>query len=105
MDVRFAPQEIRDLLNGDPMKQHMRDIAKAIQERAQAIAPVDSGDYRDSIKVGVAEQGDDGLEITVYSDDWKANFIEWGTTNNPAWAPLRRAADGTDGVTFTVSGR
>lgn len=50
---------------------------------ARDLAPVSSGNYRDSIAV-------DGNELVA--TDWKAHWIEWGSIHNRAYAVLRNAA-------------
>lgn len=57
-------------------------------DAARAAAPVDAGDYRDSIRVEPVEDGDTIGRIV--SDDYKAHWIEWGTVHHAPKAPLRR---------------
>lgn len=64
-------------------------VMESAAELARDVAPVDEGDYRDSIKVVAA-----GGAVFLMATDWKAAFIEWGTANNPVFAPLRRGVLG-----------
>ncbi len=77
----------------------LRDVAGSIADAARGLAPVKTGDYQSSITVTDAE---DGNGVWVVATDWKAGFIEFGTTNNPAWAPLLR---GAESVGLTVEAR
>jgi hypothetical protein len=64
---------------------------------AQAIAPVGPptpGTFRDSIQSKV-EEAEDGYRGWVFSDDFKAKFLEWGTEDTPAFHIFQRAAEAT----------
>lgn len=52
---------------------------------ARSFAPVRTGAYRDSIQVVK-----DGRKVYLSAKDFKANWIEFGSINNPPSAPLRR---------------
>lgn len=65
-----------------------KDAADKIVLQAQGLAPWMTGDYHDSIQTQV-----DGNEVHVIATDWKALFIEFGTSTQPARAPLRRGAE------------
>lgn len=52
---------------------------------SQSFAPVLTGAYRDSIKAVAA-----GGSVYLVATDFKANWIEFGTADNPPSAPLRR---------------
>lgn len=53
--------------------------------KVEAVAPRDTGDYAESI-----ETFSDGRTVGVTSTDFAAHIIEWGSVNNPPFAPLRR---------------
>lgn len=59
------------------------EAAEEIAARAKAIAPVDTGEYRESIHTG------DGQ---VISDAPHAAVLEFGAGNKPTFATFRRAA-------------
>lgn len=68
--------------------------AETIADRARNLAPVDTGTYRNSI------QADSGMENgksvgQVSSDVPYAAFIEFGTSDTPTFAVLRRASEGS----------
>lgn len=75
-------------------------VARAVAA-AKAAAPVDEGDYRDSIK---AVPGDGDTIARITSDDYKAHWIEWGTVHQPPRAPLRSGVLAA-GLTFKESSR
>jgi hypothetical protein len=75
------------------------DLAEEIAAEARAIAPVEEGDYRDSIEVVSA----DGEEYVV-AKDWKAWWIEYGTVDTQTFATLRTAAKNR-GLDVTEAGR
>ena len=70
----------------------MLRVAQDIAEGVEACAPVADGDYKDSIE---AEAGmdSDGAQGRVNVNDWKAVFIEYGTTEHPFLAPVRRGVE------------
>jgi hypothetical protein len=62
-------------------------------------APVKTGYYKDSIEHAV---GRDARSVIgrVFSTDFAAHLIEFGSINNPAYAPLRNGVEST-GLTVT----
>lgn len=75
------------------------EAAEAIAENARGLAPVRTGDYRDSITVEQDRKG-----TRVVAADFKAGWIEFGTggdTPTPAHAPLRKGAEQA-GLTLTA---
>jgi hypothetical protein len=67
-----------------------RTVGEEIVSQAQAVAPVETGAYRDSIHVEADLEG----ETAVAADVDYAVFIEFGTSDTPTFAPLRRGATG-----------
>lgn len=72
------------------------EIAEELAERAKNLAPVDSGEYKDSIRAEKTKAG-----ARILSDVYYSTFIEFGA---PSWniAPqyvFRRAAESL-GLTF-----
>ena len=78
----------RRLRESAEMRAAMRRSAEAAVEEAQRLAPVDTGEYRNSIKVV-----DTGSGVRIVADDDKASYIEFGTEDTPAFAPLRRGTE------------
>jgi hypothetical protein len=61
----------------------MAAAAREISRQAAQLAPVgDTGRYKRSLKA---------KGPVAYSDDPFAHLVEFGSVNNPAYAPLRRA--------------
>lgn len=80
-----------DALARDPMMLHaVEPAARAVAAQAKAEAPVVTGHYRDSINAGDAELGL-VVQAQVGSDDLGAVAIEFGSVNNPAYAPFTKA--------------
>lgn len=79
----------RQLARSDEMRAALRRAAEDAAAEARAVAPVDTGEYRSSIRVEESAEG-----VRVVSDDDKASHIEFGTQDTPAFAPLRRGAEG-----------
>ena len=59
-----------------------------IEDEAKATAPVLTGAYRDSLATRVV-----GLDGIVYSDIEYAPYLEFGTSDTPTFATLRRASE------------
>lgn len=66
--------------------------AEKIAEAARNVAPVATGAYRDSIGAAVGLDGE-GVVGSAYADVDYAGYVEFGTSDTPAFAPLRRGAD------------
>ncbi len=64
-------------------------LAQEVVDYAQSIAPVDSGDYRDGIRV--RRYGKSGVGIE-FSDD-ASSFVEYGTEDTPEFAVMRRSIE------------
>lgn len=94
--VKFIPNPLGiEALKVSPfMVYGMNSVAEDVADRAQSIAPVLTGAYRDSIH---AESGIEGgtARGRVVADDEAAPYIEFGTSDTPTFATLRRALEGT----------
>ncbi len=64
-------------------------LAQEVVDYAQSIAPVDSGDYRDGIRV--RRYGKSGVGIE-FSDD-ASSFVEYGTEDTPEFAVMRKSIE------------
>lgn len=70
------------------------------QVAAQAVSEVESqgsrfartGRFADSIEKTGVEADRRGASITVHSTDFAAHIVEFGSRNNPPYAPFRKAA-------------
>jgi hypothetical protein len=66
----------------------VRKLVEMAVEEAKSIAPVDTGTYRDSIRGTF-----DGVHGQVGSDLRYAVYLEFGTSDTPIFATLRRAVE------------
>lgn len=82
---RPNPSFERDLRAQPEFKQCMRAAAESIVSAARAAAPDVTGAYRDSLQVV-----EDGDTIAAATTDRAGHLVEFGSVNNPAYAPLRR---------------
>lgn len=64
--------------------------ADQMVDEAKSIAPVDTGRFQDSIHAEI-----DGTEAAVGSDVEYAVYLEFGTSDTPTFATLRRASEST----------
>ena len=92
--IRFIPGfDLEDKITEEFIESGAQDdVSEEIAEAARAVAPVDTGEDRDSIHV---EEG------KVVADTDHAAAVEFGTGDTPMFAPLRRGAEtvvGSDGM-------
>ena len=90
MTSRFAPNPnlSRELEQSADMRSAMVRAAEVAADESRRIAPVDTRQYRDSIRVEVTPDG-----ARVVADDEASVYIEFGTEDTPTFAPLRRGAE------------
>lgn len=62
-------------------------LAEKAAEYWRRIAPVETGQYRDSIHVEVR-----GEKVRVVADDEAATYIEFGTNDTPEFAPRSKTS-------------
>lgn len=63
-------------------------VVDQVAHAAQALAPVLTGAYRNSIQTDK-----NGINGAVYSDIRYAVYLEFGTSDTPTFATLRRASE------------
>lgn len=92
-EVRFEsdPLAERKLATWPGMIPELESIVAAAAIAARAIAPVETGKYKESINTSVGYDERAVVIGRLYSEDWKAHWIEFGTIKELAHAPLRRA--------------
>jgi hypothetical protein len=78
------------------MQDAMKDRAEQVQQRAEGIAPRDTGDYGSSfrVEVGVREGPKPRAVAKVVNDNPAAPYVEWGTSRTPRYRVMGRAAGG-----------
>lgn len=91
---RFVPNPLfpGQLLRSTILLDDLEEQAQEIADAAKELAPVLSGAYRDGL-VGVAGQDGGEVQGRVVGRDFKSGWIEFGTSDTPAFAPIRRAAE------------
>lgn len=62
------------------------EVADEVARRAALRAPYKTGHYRSSLRA-VEERG----KVRAETTDRFGHLVEWGSRNNPAYAPLRSA--------------
>lgn len=82
------PGFVPALLAGGEMEAALVTVAKPKLERAQGIAPVDTGEFRASLHLEVALG-----EVAIVTDDPKWIYLEYGTSDTPTFATLRQALE------------
>lgn len=101
--VRFVPNPagIKALGYTPAMLAWCMAKGSSIRDIAVAIAPVgdgeDGGHYKDQITVDRSPITSTGAGARVNARKFTSGWIEFGTSDTPAFAPLRTAAD-ADGV-------
>jgi hypothetical protein len=68
-------------------KEGLEAIAQAIVDDARGSAPVETGEFRDSMAVSSA-----GNKVYAEAQDEKAIYVEYGTSDTPAHATMTNAA-------------
>lgn len=87
MGVVLNRTGIAEVERSAAVRRFEKQVAKAVKAEVQRIAPAGgpARGYRESITV------DQHAETKVGSTDPFAHLIEYGSVNNPPYAPLRRA--------------
>lgn len=88
MFFRKNPNFDKELSAEEAFRQGMKTgPAAAIKSSVEQVAPTGAtGNYADSIEVNELPDG----SIVVATTDFAGHIVEWGSVNNPAYAPLRR---------------
>ena len=81
----FDPAQIADVLREQEVIAAELDLAERAADYAKAIAPEDSGDYINAIRV--VRNGD---VVAVVFDDPAAHIIEYGSIDTPEFAVRAR---------------
>ena len=88
-------------------KQAVVEKANEVKDYWQSIAPVNKtgkphtynghvdepGDYRDSIRIKYEKDKAGKLTAKVYTNDYKAHWLEYGSVNNPEYGFAQRTVD------------
>lgn len=91
-NFRYQPppgSEFRALVRSDALQGQLEDVARGAKAHAESIAPVKSGDYRDSFRVERTKGGG----VWLINDDPAAVAIEFGSEDTEAHYVLSRTVD------------
>lgn len=94
MNFRYRPNPGFDkaFYNSPEARRKAEDGARAGAQIARQIAPVATGEYRDSITAAI-ELTSDGWKGHVIANAPHAMFVEFGTEDTPTFATLRRTGE------------
>lgn len=92
----YRPGIERELANDGGIGKALGGIADDGASAARALAPVRTGAYRSSISASV-ERGSGGYVARTSADVAYASFIEYGTSDTPTFAPIRRGLEAVTG--------
>lgn len=92
MKYQPNPQGVQALDRTPEMMKFLKDEAEKAAAAAKGFAPVLTGTYRDSIKAD-SKISDGKATGFIYATDFKAVWIEYGTSTNPTYAPLRKGVE------------
>lgn len=90
--MRSHPGGVDALVSTPAALALVTDGAKSIADNAAAVAPIGTGHLQRSYKSTPGRRTPTGVVATAYTDDVAGHMAEWGSVNNPAYAPLRRGA-------------
>jgi hypothetical protein len=104
MAIEFVidPAGCIEVMNNPEMITFLENIGSVAVSAAQVLAPVATGHYRAGINLTMSNEG--GLPMaTVNADDFKSNWIEYGTAQGfPAYACVRRGCEAAGVVVSRV---
>lgn len=94
MKFTLNPGGVAEFIETAKAKAVLREIGdKYVDEvERQAQRFQHTGAFARSIEALPPERTHDGIKVTVTSSDPDAHIVEWGSVNNPAYAPFRKAA-------------
>lgn len=89
IEVKLKRGGMGKLLKSDEVREGLTTRAQRVLDKAYNDAPVDTGDYRDSLHIEQATT--DRAVVRVVADDWKSAILE------AEHGILSRALDAADG--------
>lgn len=86
---------IRKLLAESDVRSGLAAAGQALKRAVENASPLGGPGrgFRESISVGQPDTEGDEASITVSSSDAFAHLVEFGSVNNPPYAPFRRGAE------------
>lgn len=93
MRFNLNDRGVRDVVDSPKVRAYLNTVGDLVQSTVenQASAFANTRRFAGSIEQTPIEKGPNGPRKTVYSTDWFAHGVEYGSINNPAYAPFRRA--------------
>lgn len=89
--LSFDPDMLHYILRTDPLsKKYAQKLGREKRDIARRLAPVDTGELRDSINYAVMDH-EYGWQVLVYASAPYALFVEFGTRRSPMQPFLRPA--------------
>lgn len=91
---RASYKGIGEILRSPQMQREMKTRAERVQAKAEALAPVETGDYAGSFRVEVELRAGKTRRAVakVINDSPHATYVEWGTSRTPRYRVMGRAA-------------
>lgn len=103
MAFKLNPAFLPLLARSEGVGEATEDAAKEIAERVREFAPIFASYYVENIETErFEEDGKKGTRVIANDPTGAATLIEFGSVNNPAFAPLRR---GTEAVLGKLTDR
>lgn len=92
--MKFAlnPAGVDQVVGSSGVVGHLERVGSEVVRSVESHAPTHTGDFAGSITKTGVKPDRRGLRLIVYSTDWAAHLVEFGSANNPAYSPFRRAA-------------
>lgn len=95
MAVRFRLRQrgVDEITQSAKVKAYLESAGSIVKNmvESQAASFAHTRYFARHIVKGPIRQGTKGPKLTVYSTDFAAHIVEFGSINNPAYAPFRRA--------------
>lgn len=82
---RPNPRFIAEMSKQPAVRRAIEQAAREVKSQAVAASPRGTGHYAGRFKVTTGADG-----VFLGNDDFAAHMVEFGTVNNPPYAPLRR---------------
>lgn len=94
MVTKFVPDRggIAEIGRCADLLKDLEEVANGVVDSAKNLAPELSGDYKEGIDMESGVEGKTAI-ARVNANDFKSHWVEFGTSDTPTFAPLRKAAE------------
>ncbi len=89
--VFLSPNILAIIGKNDKLQNEVEEAANKILDAAKSIVPVNTGALQDSGRIEITEEG--AIVVFGGGDTYYAVFVEFGTSDTPTFAFLRRGAE------------